>query len=91
MEEAMKVVKAPEEWKNRQVTCSGATNGCGTVMEVEFSDLKAIQHNGDQREQTSGWVEVYVVCPTCSRHLRIQDVPQWQQAKILAANTPAQW
>lgn len=86
----MKIVKQPEEWKSRQVTCE-PQRGCGTVMEVELSDLMATRHPGDQRDQTADWTEIYVTCPTCSSHIQIRDVPAWQQSKILAARTPAQW
>lgn len=86
----MKVLKKPQEWTKKEVTCD-PQRGCGTVMEVELQDLKATRHPGDQRDQTPDWTEVYVNCPTCGASLQIKDVPEYQQKKILANRTPAQW
>lgn len=86
----MKVLKKPDEWTSKQVTCT-APRGCGTVMEVEFQDLKATRHPGDQRDQTADWTEIWVSCPTCGAHIQIKDVPEWQQNKVMANNLPAQW
>lgn len=86
----MKVVKKPEEWKGRQVTCD-PSGGCGAVLEVDFADLCATRHpgNGDQREPD--WTEVYVTCPECSRRIPIRDVPTWQQERILRRGASEQW
>lgn len=71
----MKVVKQPETWEPRQVTCT-----CRAVLEVEFRDLRREHYDGDQRDPP--WDKVYVVCPVSSHEIRVNDVPEWMIPRI---------
>lgn len=74
----MKVLKKAQDWAAQQVTCQGSAQSCGAVLEVEFSDLKRIHHEGtrgDPREHTAPWDEVFVTCPECERTIDIVGIP----------------
>ena len=71
----MKVIKAPEVWQAKQVTC-----GCGAVIEIEFSDLRRTHYDGDAREPP--YDKIYVMCPVSNHEIRIKDVPEWLVNRI---------
>lgn len=74
----MKVIKTPETWQSKQVTCD-----CGAVLEVEFSDLRRTHYDGDPRDQREqAWDKVYVTCPVSNHEIRIKDVPEWMISRI---------
>jgi uncharacterized protein YlaI len=76
----VKVIKKPEEWQPRQVTCGN----CNAVLEVEVDDLRKQCHDGDLRDPP--YAEVFVTCPECQRRVSINGVPKWQEEKIRNAS-----
>lgn len=78
----MKTITKPQQWQARQVTCKDAIASCRAVLEVDFSDLKRIHHPGTEIQREPDWDEVFVICPECGNKVRVNDVPQWQVARI---------
>lgn len=79
----MKILKKAPTWEPRQVTCQGGERSCGTVLEIEFSDLQRIHHEGDPRDQREqSWDQIFVTCPECRRTIDVRGVPQHLVEKV---------
>lgn len=66
----MKIIKGPNPW-SRQLTCT--RKDCGTIIEINVSDIKTGYFGGDYIEP--GVKKYYVECPTCGKALVLDKLP----------------
>jgi hypothetical protein len=78
----MKLLKNAPVFEARTVRCAGNIRSCGAEMEIEFSDLKQIQHRGNPHDQREQWDEIFVECPECGQHIGVEGVPPYLTARI---------
>jgi Zn finger protein HypA/HybF involved in hydrogenase expression len=79
----MKLLKNAPVFKPFTVVCKGTTLSCGAEMEIEFSDLKRIYHEGDPRDQREqSWNEIFVECPECGQHIGVEGLAPYLAAKV---------
>ena len=85
----MKVIKGQikaQDWRGEAVCSQGARGGCTALLAIDAADLyvERAHVEYDPKEAVQGWVECYVVCPECSTHVFVYNVPRYVAEWALA-------
>lgn len=79
----MKIIKKAPVFEAQTVRCAGNVRSCGTEVEIEFSDLKRIYHEGDPRDQREqSWDEIFVECPECGQRIGVEGLAPYLAVRV---------